>query len=279
MRVRPIQFSLRSLLCLVVVVACIVAFFCTFGTHLLWIPDHITSSHVSLIELEPPTREPEDPCVRCQFGGIRFLLPELMTNQISVGRSGSDVWIKFVDANRQVGVLWPKCKDSNRDPLRQTFLPLHNEMADWSSPRLMKEICDCSSDGFTWKQSKKDLRTHQWAITQRRKQGLDVNNFAYYSFEAGDACEWILLSCYPATVDRKERLRSVMIWETENRESYGRVHFGDAARQEVVWIRFLAHSFEVAPSSTDLQAIDVANMTDSEILSMVVMDYGSGEND
>jgi hypothetical protein len=130
----------------------------------------------------------------------------------------------------------------------------------------MKEICDCSSGNFSWMQSNNDLRRHKWAIMQRRVQGVDAASFTRYSFVSGRSGEWILLSCDPSTVDFKERLRSLMIWETKDAKVNGQIHFGDAAPEEVPWIMTLARSLE---TSSEMPDVDVTTKTDDEIMSLI----------
>jgi hypothetical protein len=272
------RFSMRSLLCFVVGVSCILALLRALGPHLLWVPRHFESSHAALTEVQLMSLERDEAFARCQFGEVSFELPASMTKGISVARSGRDIWIKFADATRQVGIQAPQYKARETDSY--SLLPIHVGMEGWSVPRLMREVCDCSSGSFSWNQSRDDLRRHQWAITQRRKQGLDANNFTSYSFEVDGRCEWILLSCDPASVDQMSRLRSVMIWEVPESHASGRIHFGDAARQDVAWIGVLAKSFRIVSlPAPGTPASSIANKTDSEILSMIKIDRGSAASD
>jgi hypothetical protein len=256
-------------------VACVLALLRSFGLHLLWLPYHFESARTALTEVECLSPNRDELFVQCAFGGIVFEIPESMAKNISIGRSGSDVWIRFADATRMVGIEFPRHKDT------ATYLmPIPDGMDDWSLPRLWKEMCDCSSDNFSWKQSREDLRRLHWAIMGRRELGLDRNNFTRYSFEANRGCEWILLSCDPAAVDHKTRLRSWMIWETQNANAGGEIHFGDAARQKVAWIDVFARSFQMTTlPATGNSMIDIADKTSSEILSMISIDQGSGENE
>ncbi len=276
MRKRFLQFSIRSLLCFVVVVAGLLAFLCTFGSHLLWVPNHFATSNSSLVVIETPIPSSDESFVQCSFGGVHFALPESMTKQISVARSASDGWIKFADANRQVAIQFPRYSNGNMDPLRQVLMPIPDGIDHLTTPRLVKEICDCSSDSFSWRQSKQELQRHQWAMTQRREQGIDVNNFEYYRFRPSRGCDWILLSCDASNVDCKTRVRSLLVWQSQHPDAYGQIHFGDVARKDVPWIASLASSLRPEPP-TVAPVIDVLTKTDAEILSMININPGQDE--
>ncbi len=272
------RFSMRSLLCFVVGVSCILALLRALGPHLLWVPRHFESSHAALTEVQLMSLERDEAFARCQFGEVSFELPASMTKGISVARSGRDIWIKFADATRQVGIQAPQYKARETDSY--SLLPIHVGMEGWSVPRLMREVCDCSSGSFSWNQSRDDLRRHQWAITQRRKQGLDANNFTSYSFEVDGRCEWILLSCDPASVDQMSRLRSVMIWEVpeshaERPDSLWRCGTAGRGVDRCSGKEFSDHLI----ASAGTPASSIANKTDSEILSMIKIDRGSAASD
>ncbi len=217
--------------------------------------------------------------MQCSFAGIRLSLPESMAEQVAITRAGTDLWVCFSDRNRQVGIQFPKREERNAQSLRQAMLPIPDGISDWTSPRLMKEICDCSSSDFSWRQSTRQLRRHIWAITQRREQSLDINHLTSYTFRVTSDCEWILLSCDPVTVDDKRRLRSIMIWEDPDSQANGQLHFGDAAQREVGWIPLVAKSFCFTSfREPENPARQLADQTDSEILSAIQMDRGSEWN-
>lgn len=277
MRKRFLQFSIRSLLCFVVVIAGLLAFLRTFGSHLLWVPNHFAASHASLIAVESSIPTSDESFVQCSIGGIHFTLPESMAKQMSVTGSASDIWIKFTDANRQVAIQFPQYSIGNTSPLRQALMPIPDEINQLTTPRLVKEICDCSSDSFSWKQSRQELQRHQWAITQRREQGVDVNNFGYYRFRSGRDCDWILLSCDVSKVDCREQVRSLLVWEHQHPDANGQIHFGDATRQDVSWIATMASSLRWEPTTT-APTIDVMPKTYDQILSMIEIDPGEDKS-
>ena len=184
MKARQFQFSMRSLLWLIAGIACILGFLCAFGRHLLWLPTHVvTPKHTSLTELTPSPTEPDESFLYCQFGGIRFKLPESMAKQVSVHRdsSGSNAYLKFTDETRAFTVQFPRNFKKKPDSLRATLLPLPKGMDDWTYPRLAKEICKSSSDRFSWRQSKGDLLRHRWSATHRRREfNMELNNFEFF---------------------------------------------------------------------------------------------------
>jgi hypothetical protein len=266
------QFSVRSLFCLLLAIAGVVVFFCSFGAHLLWLPTHLTSMNfASLTEVEFPAVKADESFVRCEFGGITFEMPESMTKQFTARRNAADVWLVFSDATRLLGIQVPP-QGEPRPSLLPLTLPVPREMAAWTSPRILKDLCECASEEFSWKQTRKDLRRHQWAISQRKILHFDENNFKYYNFQSDRGCERILISCDPTTVDRKERLRSIMFWETKDRKIGGQLHFGDSVRQDAPWIYRVARSFRVTLAPPTVPR-DIASKTDSEILSMIRIEH------
>ena len=204
------------------------------------------------------------------------MLPESMAKQNSVVWGDSCVWLKFTDARRQVAIQFPRYSKRNTDPLRKTLTPIPDEFGQLTTPRLLKEICDCSSDSFSWKQSRQELQRHQWAMTQRREQGVDLNNFEYYRFRSGRECDWILLSCDASNVDCRERVRSLLIWESQHPNANGQVDFGDDTRKDVPWSATIASRLRwEAPAK--MPTIAVMPKTYGAVLSMIEIDPGQDE--
>ena len=63
--------------------------------------------------------------------------------------SGSNVYLKFTDETRAFTVQFPRNFKKKPDSLRTTLLPLPKGMDDCTYPRLLKEICNSSSDSFS----------------------------------------------------------------------------------------------------------------------------------
>jgi hypothetical protein len=219
----------------------------------------------SLREYQFESEKPDESSIRCEFGGISFVIPSAMADHPRVFRSSpTSIWLVFEDSGRFTQIPLS-------DPAPSTLISEPpSELAKTTVPGLIAKIAAVASDDSVKDLSVSERSIYDWAIVNRESIGIDalMDRFALRS---SDTFHAILISIDPSSSFSEKQVRSWLIWhETESGKS-GSFMFCDADKDGAKWINAFATSLEyvsgVAPSV--LSANDYSTMSDAEILNLL----------
>lgn len=215
----------------------------------------------ALTRVSAQTGQPKVEMTSCSFNEMEFDVPTAMIANPRIDRSsGSDIFLVFEDSQRLFQILL-----SSSLQLKNTLSSSPSRIAGKSLPQQIETIISESSDDFSFLLSCADLMTHEWAISNRELLGVDAQNMTHYSRFAKEICDSIFISTDPDTIDSKQQLRSIYIWESADRQRSGTVWFGDERREKVAWIDAVSDSFRITGTS-QLKTDQIKQMSDTEIL-------------
>ncbi|MEZ6133855.1 MAG: hypothetical protein R3C53_02985 [Pirellulaceae bacterium] len=263
------RFSIRQLLACTLAIAGASALVVSFGNHFLWASKHaIVQRYSALAKIDNSRVASDCELTNCRVNGLSFDVPTSMVGTARIIRSSStDIWLAFEDATRMMQVsLVP-------NDMRTALLNVPRELEDLSTPSLLEKSISTASEDFSFLMRKDELRIHNWAIETRRVLNLDSQHMDRYSLLYRDDIEAILISADPASIDSSRRLRSILFWESKDRQNHGSIWFANLRNSEANWIDSVAKS--VAMVSSDMVASDrltpaeLAELDDAEILSQL----------
>lgn len=256
------RFSIRHLLVLTVAIAASTALIVSFGNHFLWASRHVVvQRYLALAKIDNSVVASDCELSTCNFNGLSFDVPTSMIATARIVRASStDVWLAFEDATRmlQIPLVPPDMRAAMAGP--------PSELQDLLSPKLLEISISTASDDFSFTMSKAELGIHDWALETRALLNLDGQNMDRYSRMSGDGFDVILISAHPASIDSSRRLRSLLAWESTDRQNFGSIWFCDARNIEVGWIDAVAKSFTFV-SRDRLTSAELGTLNDAEILS------------
>ncbi len=256
------RFSIRHLLMLTVAIAASTALIVSFGKHFLWASRHyVVQRYPAFAKIDNSLVASDCELSTCNFNDLSFDVPTKMIGTARIVRASStDVWLKFEDATRMLQIqLVPK-------EMRTSMASAPSELVDLSSPKLLELSVSSASDDFSFAMSKDELTIHDWAIETRILLNLDAQNMDRYSPISRDDMDAILISADPASIDSSRRLRSILVWESTDRQNFGSIWFGDSRNAEAGWIDSVAKSVAFV-SGDRLTPTELVRLNDADILS------------
>lgn len=256
------RFSIRHLLVLTVAIAASTALIVSFGNHFLWVSRHVlVQPYPALANIDNSVVASDCELSNCNFNGLSFDVPTSMIGTARIVRASStDVWLGFEDATRMLQIpLVPT-------DMRTAMASAPSDLKNLSAPKLLEMSFSAASDDFSFAMSKDELRIHDWAIETRNLLNLDAQNMDRYSQISGDDIDAILISADPASIDSSRRLRSILVWESTDRQNFGSIWFGDSRNAEAGWIDSVAKSVAFV-SGDRLTPTELARLNDADILS------------
>ncbi len=219
----------------------------------------------SLREYQFESEKPKGSSIRCEFGGISFVIPSAMADHPRVFRSSpASIWLVFEKSGRfaQIPLSDPAPSNLTSDP--------PSELAETTVPGLIAKIAAVASDQSLKDLTVNDRNIYDWAIVNRESIGIDplMDRFALRS---SDTLHAILISIDPNSSFSEKQIRSWLIWEETKSGKSGAIMFCDPNKDGAKWINAFATSLEyvsaVAPSVRS--AKDYSTMSDAEILNLM----------
>lgn len=256
------RFNIRHLLLLTVAMAGLSALVVSFGPHFLWASKHIIVQRFSaMAKIDNESVVSDCELSTCTFNGLSFDVPTSMIGTARIVRSSpKDVWLAFEDSTRMLSIpLLPV-------DMRATMVPEPYELRDLSLPQLLEKVVSAASGDFSLGMSKSELGIHDWAMETRRMLQLDSQKLDRYSLVSQHSLDAVLISADPASIDSNRRVRSILSWESADRQKFGSIWFGDSRKVAVGWIDAVARSLELV-SRDQLIASELQTLSDEELLS------------
>ena len=228
------RFSLRSLLIGLAAVCVVLGLSIRFGPHVLWKTIHSDiASGVDRIPSKPLISVlPDIPLVTCRFGPITFALPDSLSKNVEVGHIlNHGKVVCFKDEHRDVTLQVPYRWEGYYSLPEIEDFP---EQSNWTSPRLLKAICEAASSDFSFLMSQKELRWHKYLLNQRSLSSSDVKSI-----------EYLLRQDVEATLTQSGTVW-MFSWSTIDRKWSGNVLFHDRSNGKKDWIHHFCTTFILA---------------------------------
>lgn len=260
----PFRFNLRHILLLTVVIAAVTSLVVSFGRNFLWASQHIVVQNFKgMTEVELKSLPAVEQLTTCKFNGLSIDLPTDMLQSPKIVRgTATEIWLAFEDGNRmlQIPLLPPN--------IRSTFATPPGEFEKLSLPQLLRNVASAATADFSFGMSRSELIVHDWAMEARKALALDAQQIDRFSQIERSDLHAILLSADPAKIDFKNRLRSMLIWETPNQPAFGTIWFGDSRKEDVDWIDTVAASLSVN-ADEQLTPAEIVALTDAELIALI----------
>jgi hypothetical protein len=223
-----IRFSLRTLLIGFAVLCAVLALSLRFGPHLYW---RFAQTKIATGVVAIPTKPlvappPAGDSVICRVGPFSFELPRSMSQTIDVVSGG----VVFSDSQRQLRFPLPYA--DNRS-LQNTIVGFPAK-SSLSFPRLHTEVCEAQSSDFSFGMTNRELRWHQWLLTQRSHISIDLR-LVEYAWRPELEGSLFTIGSAPR----------VFQWATVDGRWEGMIYFQDASQGNPDWIRRMCATFTV----------------------------------
>ncbi len=258
------RFNLRHILLLTVVIAAVTSLVISFGRHFLWASQHIVvQSFEAMAEVELSSLPAVEQLTHIEFNGLSFNLPTDMLQSPKIVRGpATAIWLAFEDGDRMLQIpLLPA-------NIRFTFATPPKELKGLTLPQLLSTVASTATADFSFGMSRSELIAHDWALEARKALQLEAQQIDRFSQIKKSDLHAVLLSADPATIDYKNQLRSMLIWETPDQPAFGTIWFGDMRREDVVWIDAVAASLSVNVDE-QLTTAEIIALSDAEIIALI----------
>lgn len=256
------RFTTRQLLVLTVAIAGVSGLLVSFAPHFLWASKHVlVQGFPAMTKVDNGSAVADCELSTCTLNGLSFDVPTSMIGTARIVRSPpTDVWLAFEDSTMLLHIPLAPID------VRAAMAEVPSELKNLSTPELLEIAVSAASDDFSFSMSKAELRIHRWAMETRQLLNLDNQPMDHFSRFTQDKIDAILISADPTSIDSHRRIRSILDWESTDRQSFGSIWFGDSRKEEIGWIDAVARGLTF-DSEDRLETTDYSALSDAEILS------------
>ena len=257
----------------VVMLAGLGALLVVFGEQLLWASRHVLVPRYSAFtEIDNSLIAADCELSTCSFNGLAFDVPTSLIDSAKIVRSSPSVaWLAFEDETRMLHIPLTSYN------IRTEMATVPADLNDLPTPILLEVCLATASDDFSLAMGKTELNVLDWALKNRSLLRIDEQHMERYSRISSGDVEAILISAAPVSIDSHRRLRSILMWESRDRQDYGAIWFGDSRIAEVGWMDAVARSFAVV-NNDRLSSTELLKLSDAELLAKLEF-YSLSQNE
>jgi hypothetical protein len=254
------KFSIRALLALIAISACVVAFAVSYGRHLVWALTHYGSPrHSAFVETTISSEPLGGDFAHCDFREISFDLPSAIAKTITIHTDGPARFLEFSDGDKKVRVVL-----SSASANKAIFGVLPEQINGESTTQLLRRIYSSDSEDFSLNMPPAQLLLHEWAINHRDVFAYE-RHLSQMSFDDGNGIQVLTLSSDPKTTSRSSKLKRLISWSAKDGSIGGLIYIFDNEDATGDWSDRIATSLRLH-IALPIRKIDFGTATDSEIL-------------
>lgn len=258
-----LRYSIRALILLSTLAACVVAFTVSYGRNLLWALAHIGGTrHEAFAQSEVDPANLGEKFIQCDFLNVSFELPSTMANSITIDSKANARFLKFAAGDREIRVVLSPYSTN-----RAFFGTLPESIRMETATQLLQRIYAADTRDFSFNMSSENLILHEWALSYRSVFAYE-RHLNHMTFDDRNGIHVLTLSSDPQISPQSSKLKRLISWSAADDTDGGMIYIFDTKETTSEWSNRIAASIRMTHQAKN-QQLDLAAAIDSEVIAAV----------